>query len=448
MFFFNNYFKSICILSFIFILNLSIYASSERKKAVLLDINGPIGPAISDYLHRGFKKAEQLNSSVIIIRMDTPGGLDSSMRKIIKDILSSKIPIITYIYPKGSHAASAGTYILYASHVAVMTYATNLGAATPVNLGGLPMLVPDYKKDSKKTYPTIVDKVVSDAVAYIRGLAQLRGRNVDIAEKIVTQAESFSAEEALRLGIIDLIADDFNELFEKINGSTVKVLNQNIHLETKDIDIILVEPDWRTKFLSVITKPDIAYILLLIGFYGLLFEFIYPGTIAAGVIGGICLIFALFALHVLPVNYAGLILVLLGLAFMVSEAFLPSFGILGIGGGISFVIGSIILLNVDIPGYGISWSVIISVVGISCCLFIATLIMVARSRSNNIISGHSTMINNYGKVIKWKKFNGQIKVNGEIWQAISSRVLKAGTIVHVIDIKGLTLIVESADLKK
>ncbi len=356
------------------------------KTAVLLEIKGPIGPATSDYIGRGLEKARERGAQVVILRVDTPGGLDTSMREIIQDMLTSPLPVIVYVAPGGARAASAGTYILYASTVAAMAPGTNLGAATPVQIGGAPPPAPDKERgedkgrkengekgeDSGKTeskpakpapHPTMTDKVLNDAVAYIRSLAQMRGRNAEWAEKAVTEAASLAAEEALKAGVIDLVAGDLKELLEKVDGRKVTVLNQETELHTAGADIVAMEPAWRNKLLAAITNPNLAYIRLLICLHGLLIEFANLGFVAPGVIGAISLFLGLFALHLLPINFAGAGLILLGLAFMVAEAFVPAFGALGIGGVVAFVIGSLLLLDTDLPGYCVSWQVIAAIVG-------------------------------------------------------------------------------------
>ena len=432
--------------------------AAEAREAVLLEIKGPIGPATSDYIHRGFEKARAQNAAVVILRMDTPGGLDTSMREIIQDILSSPFPVITYVAPGGARAASAGTYILYASHVAAMAPATNLGAATPVRIGGSPVPFPtpkdaDEEKDKKPAgekeaepdakkkppKPTLDDKMVNDAVAYIRGLAQLRGRNVEWAEKAVREAASLPAEEALEAGVIDLLASDVDELLTKAQGRTVTLLGREQSLETANARVTAIEPDWRTKLLAVITNPNVAYILLLIGIYGIIFEFYSPGIIFPGVIGAISLLLALFALHVLPINYAGLGLILLGIAFMAAEAFLPAFGALGIGGIIAFVIGSVMLIDTEAPGFGISWVVIGSVAATSAAFFMLVIAMALKARRRPVVSGREGMIGSRGRVIDWAGRAGHVRVRGEVWSASSSAPLEPGREIRVAALVGLTL---------
>jgi membrane-bound serine protease (ClpP class) len=421
--------------------------ASPAKTAIWLDIQGPIGPATSDYVKRSLKRADRENAALVILRMDTPGGLDTAMREIIQGILSSTVPVVTYVSPSGARAASAGTYILYASHVAAMAPATNLGAATPVQIGGMPgMPSPgEPKKPGKEMKPaggTMAHKMINDATAYIRGLAELRGRNADWAEKAVREAASLSAKQALKMNVVDLIATDMSDLLKKLNGRKVNVLGRNITLDTQGLLLTHITPDWRSKLLGVITNPNVAYILMLIGIYGLIFEFTSPGAIVPGVTGAICLLLALYAFQALPVNYAGFGLIILGILLMVSEAFVPSFGALGIGGVIAFVVGSIILMDTDTPGYGVSLPLIATFGFLSSALFTLILVMAIKSRRRPVVSGQEELVGALGEVINDFDAEGSVRVHSEIWSAQTEFPLHKGQKVRVKKMDGLILWVE------
>jgi membrane-bound serine protease (ClpP class) len=412
-----------------------------------------------------------LNAALVILRMDTPGGLDTAMRSIIKDILASPVPVAAFVAPSGARAASAGTYILYASHIAAMAPATNLGAATPVRIGapsGVPEQPAGTDKGEKdkgeqkeqetgkkgadkqaekpaapaKSQDAMEKKIVNDAVAYIRGLAQMRGRNVEWAEKAVREAVSLPAEEAVKLKVVDLMANDVTDLLDKINGRKLEMKGRTVELETKGAVVKPVEPDWRNRLLSVITDPTIIPILMLLGVMGLLYELLNPGFVLPGVIGGICLLLGLYAVQVLPVNYAGLALILLGILFMIGEAFAPSFGALGIGGAIAFVVGSIMLIDTELEGYGVSWPVIITVAVVGAVVFggVATLALKARNR--NIVTGQEEMLQSVGEALESFKTEGRVRVHSEDWSARSNAPIKRGQKVKVIGMEGLVLIVE------
>lgn len=439
--------------------------AQDKAIAVLLSIDGPIGPAVSDHVRRGIVEADDLGAGIVVLQMDTPGGLDSSMREIIQDILSSPVPVVVFVSPSGARAASAGTYILYAAHVAAMAPGTSVGAATPVQIGGGFPGFPKPEEEEEEpsggdreatedadggeaddrrpagTYPTIADKTVSDAVAYIRSLAQLRGRNVEWAEKAVLEAASLSAEDALSEGVTDLLANDIDDLLQKIDGRTVTVGGDDRRLATASLSLIKIEPDWRTKLLAVITDPNIAYLLLLGGIYGLLLEF-YTGTVFAGVFGAISLVLGLYALHVLPISFAGAALIGIGTVLLIAEAIAPSFGILGFGGVIAFVVGSVLLIDTDVPGFGISRMVIGSVALVGSATILVTAILLMRSRRRVVVSGVEEMIGSPGSVIEWSGEAGRVRVHGEIWQATGAVPLSAGSKIRVTGIEGLTVVVE------
>ena len=443
--------KPLVFLSFIlgvFWLSGPVGATYENA-IVTLTVDGAIGPATDDYLDRALETAIDDGAQLIVIRMDTPGGLDSAMRGIIKNITSSPIPVVTYVTPTGARAASAGTYILYASHVAAMTPGTNLGAATPVQIGGGQPGSPEpggEKPESDKTPQpggdSMKQKIVNDAVAYIRGLAELRGRNAEWAEKAVREAASLPAHEALEQNVIDIVATGMDDLLKQLHGREVEVLNAKRTLQTEGASVVQLEPDWRSRLLNVITNPNVAYILMLVGIYGLIFEFSNPGAIVPGTVGAIALLLALYSFQLLPINYAGMALILLGLALMIGEAFAPSFGMLGIGGVISFVIGSIILMDTQAPGFGIDLSVIAIFAATSAILFMFIISMAIKARGRPVVSGRNQLIGGIGTVVESFQGQGLVHIHGENWQAHSRVALHNGQPVKVTGIEGLTLQVE------
>ncbi|MCC5794813.1 MAG: nodulation protein NfeD [Chromatiales bacterium] len=444
-----------------------------ERLAILLQVSDAIGPATREYIGKGIAEAEARNAGLLIIQLDTPGGLDAAMRDIIKDILSSRVPVATFVYPSGSRAASAGTYMLYASHIAAMAPATNLGAATPVQIGGggVPGAPPqeepepepepgddaatgDKARDdearpaprpSGATGGTAAErKAINDAVAYIRGLAELRGRNADWAELAVREAVSLTAEEAAAQNVIDLVAASIPQLLELIDGRVVKLESGEVTLETAGMRVELLEPDWRIRLLATITNPNIAYLLLLIGIYGLIFEGYNPGAIVPGVVGAICLVLALFSFQILPVNYAGLGLMLLGVILIVAEAFVPSFGALGLGGIAAFVFGSIILFDTDVPGMQISRGLIVSVALVASASLLLLVTMLMKIRRRQVHSGAEEMVGVTGEALHdfSDQGSGTVFVHGERWSAQSSHPLRRGDKIRVTRIKGLTLDVE------
>ena len=448
-------------------------AVATVPQATVLEINGAIGPATSRYIVHGLEAAQKAGSRLVILEVDTPGGLDTSMRDIIRAILASPVPVVTYVSPSGARAASAGTYILYASHIAAMAPATNLGAATPVSIGGEsppetnptpaqnptaapgPTAPPGSAKSSSpapnETPPAaeppqpataMERKVVNDAVAYIRGLAELRGRNADWAERAVRGAASLSATAALQQKVIDVVARDIPDLLMQIDGREVKIGDRPMKLATRDLAIQHVKPDWRTELLAIITHPTVAYGLMLIGIYGLLLEGYNPGVMLPGVAGTICLLVALFAFQILSVNFAGLALVALGVGMIIAEFFFPTFGSLGLGGLIAFVVGSLILFDTDVPGMNVALPLIAAIATVGGLIVLGIAYIAARSMRRPVVTGVQGMIGDNAEVLQGFAGTGRVRYRGELWNAHSDTELRTGQIARIVKVEGLTLWVE------
>lgn len=418
------------------LLILLLFSSLSAIPSVIVkvEIKGAIGPAHSLLLQDALKEAHKQHAKALLIELDTPGGLSSSMRDMIQSITNSPIPVITHVAPRGARAASAGTYLLYASHVAAMSPGTNLGAATPISL-----MPSSAEKESNATETTAEKKAINDATAYITSLAQMNERNATWAVNAVESAKSLSAQDALRLGVIDLIADGMMPLLEKLEGRTVKLLGKQVPLHVSGSTVIPFEADWKIRFLSTVTDPNIAYLLLLIAIYGIFFEMMNPGAVFPGVVGAIAGIIALFALNMLPFSYAGLLLILLGIAFMVAEVFVAGFGILGIGGVVAFVFGSLLLFDADTLGSGVSLPLVIAFGVFSLGFFILAANLYVRSQSAKVVTGAEEMIGADAEVVKSDQGGYHVLCHGEIWHAESNSELTVGQKVQVIELHGLIL---------
>ena len=484
-------------------------AAVAANSVVVIPVNGAIDPASADFIVRSLRRAADERAQLAVLQLDTPGGLDTSMRQIIKAILGSPVPVATFIAPSGARAASAGTYIIYASHIAAMAPGTNLGAATPIQMGiggaeppagggGMPGLpgggtgagagaqkngpgAPASADSASSANPansasaassalpldtqsTELRKQVHDAAAYIRGLAQMRGRNADWAERAVREAVSLSASEALAQHVVDLNARDIPDLLREVDGRTISTAHGDVKLSTANVPVITLEPDWRTQFLAVITDPNVALVLLMIGMYGLFFEFANPGFVLPGVVGAISLLMGLFAMQMLPVNYVGLGLIFLGIAFLIGEAFLPTFGSLGFGGVVAFVIGALMLIDTDVPGYGIPLPLIAAVVVFSVVFVFGVSRLALRARRRPVVTGSEGLIGSLGVVLDGGlspdagllpgdaaaggTLAGWAQVHGERWRVSSTAPVAAGHAVRVTARRGLTLTVVPAEARQ
>jgi membrane-bound serine protease (ClpP class) len=439
--------------------NAPVESTAASRFVARINLDGPIGPASAEYFESASRRAIDEGAVAIVLQLDTPGGLTDSMRTIISSMLASKVPILGYVAPDGARAASAGTYILYACQIAAMAPATHLGAATPVSLGGeTPMPAPPDQNDKKDSTPSKDNgkpankesgdgddaeshKVLNDSIAYIRSLAQLRGRNSEWAEQAVRGAATLTASEAAGKHVIDFMAGNTTDLLNQADGRQVRVGEQTVTLDVKGLEVRAYAPDWRTNFLATITNPTIAYLLLLAGIYGLILEALHPGAMLPGIAGGICLLLGLYALQMLPVNYAGLALMALGIALLAAEAFVPAFGAFGVGGIIAFVVGSVMLLDTNVPGYAVNPGVIGVIAACAVGLLALVVWLLLRSRRAREVTGDQQMLDAKGELLGPVEADGhtQALVYGERWQVRSAVALPKGAHVRVVRRDGLVL---------
>jgi membrane-bound serine protease (ClpP class) len=413
--------------------------SSGPSTVWVVELDGPVGPATADHITRNLRRAAADNAQLFVLRMDTPGGLDTAMRDIVSAILASPVPVATWVGPSGARAASAGTYILTASHIAAMAPATNVGSSTPVNLGGSRPLPWSDDEQDDRDLTDMEQKVINDAVAYLKGLAELRGRNTEWAEETVRRAANLSSSEALANGVIDLVSGDLTSLIEALNGHEVTVNGVVITLALDNPVLTIVDTGWRHDFLSVITNPNIAYILLMIGIYGLILEFYNPGLGLPGVTGIICLLVAAYALQMLPVSYVGLALMAIGVGLMAFEVMTPSFGVFGLGGLIAFVLGSVMLMDTDLPAYQISLPLIAGVAVGTGGLVLLIVGAAIRARQQPVTTGNQAMNGAYAIAMEDFEHRGHVHVNGETWTAETDRPVKKGDHLRVVRVNGLLL---------
>jgi membrane-bound serine protease (ClpP class) len=421
-----------------------LLGAPARAEVWVIDVHGAIGPANADHMVRGLAEAQAAGAELVVLQIDTPGGLDSAMRDMIKAVLAAPLPIVGYVAPSGARAASAGTYLLYATHIAAMAPGTNLGAATPVQIGspGLPSLPGNEPQDGEPAAEPATPmerKLVNDAVAYIQSLAQLRGRNAQWAELAVRQGASLSAEDALELGVIDMLAPTLPQLLVELDGREVTVGESTRTLQLEGQVVYNHPIDWRSEFLAVITNPNVAYVLMLLGIYGLLIEFYNPGFGLPGITGAVCLLLALYAFQVLPISYTGLALIILGIGLMTAEAFAPSFGILGLGGIVAFVVGSIMLMDTQLPGYQIAMPMIAAFAVFSVALLVFALGMLMRSRRQALRTGLDHLLGASATIESVNDGMAWARLDGELWEVACSEQLGPEDTVVVDSIDGLTL---------
>ncbi|HUJ17673.1 MAG TPA: nodulation protein NfeD [Nitrospirota bacterium] len=399
------------------------------RTVYLITVDAPITPVVSEYITRSIDTASRDNAEAIIIQLDTPGGLVDSMREIVKKMMAAEVPVVVYVAPPGARAASAGVFLTMAAHIAAMAPGTHIGAAHPVTMEG-------------KMDKTMETKVVNDLAAMARNVAEQRGRNMKWADDAVRKSVSITDTEAVREHVVDLIANDVPSLLREIDGRTVDLVLRKKTLQTANAEVHRIDMGFRYRLLEIISNPNIAYILMILGFYGLYFELSNPGAIFPGVAGAICLILAFYALHTLPINYAGLMLILLAIGLFIAEAFITSHGVLGVGGVIAMAIGSVMLINSPIPSLRISWTVIVPVVALSALLFIVTVTLAVRIQRERADTGKEGMIGLEGEARTDIHASGQVFVHGEYWNCWSDTPIPKGARVKVMAVEGLKLKVE------
>lgn len=413
---------------------------AEARSVLLVTIDSGIGPAVSEYVRSGLAAARERDSAAIVLRLNTPGGLDSATREIVAAVLASPIPVFVYVAPAGARAASAGTYIAFASHLAAMAPGANIGAATPVRIGA--PSAPGEKEGKPQTPDAMERKLVNDSVAWIRSLADIQGRNADWAEKAVREGVSLPAREAQEQKVVEILAVDLQSLLEQAQGRSMNVNGRQIVWSGADAKVEAFDPDWRIALLAAITDPNIAYMLLLVGVYGLIFEAFAPGSFLPGAIGAISLIIAIYALNLMSVDAAGALLIGLGIALMIAEALTPTLGVLGFAGAAAFAFGSVFLFRGEIPEFTLSPLLIAAATALSAGVMAWAVAASVRATRRPVESGEAEFAAARGAVLEWAGGAGLVRFHGEIWQARGPQGLAPGACVRVQKRDGLTLLVE------